>query len=53
MTASSSNKATLVGNVSNVPRLSLILLPPQLQNNDKSKYLGPGLFWSDKFQSGF
>lgn len=20
------------------------------QNNDKSKYLGPGLFWSDKFQ---
>lgn len=39
MTASFSNKATLVGNGSNVPRLSLILFPPQLQNNDKSKYL--------------
>lgn len=40
MTASFSNKATLVGNVSNVPRLSLILFPPQLQNNDKVNIWG-------------
>lgn len=35
------------------PQLLLVFLSTQLKNNDKSKYLGPGLFWSDKFQPGF
>lgn len=39
----------LVGNMENVLCFMLIFLPPQLQNNDKSKYLGPGLFWWDEF----
>lgn len=41
------------GQLVKCPQLVLIFLPTQLENNDKSKYLGPGLFWSDQFQPGF